>query len=199
MVAAMGERPDNAGVSTIVVVEGPSDRVAIEALAERRGVDLAAAGVRVVVLGGAHRIGTFLDELGRTSDGPRLAGLCDAGEEPVFRRALERSGFGSDLSREEMEQLGFYVCDADLEDELIRALGVASVQEIARANGDLQRFRKLQQMPAWRGRATDEQLRRFIAAGARRKIRYARFLVDALSPESVPRPLDRVLLDAVGG
>ena len=108
-----------------VVVEGVSDQIAIETLADRRRVDLAAAGIRIVRLGGAHRIGSFLDQLGLRSDGPRVAGLCDAGEEPVFRRALERTGFGSDLTRADMEQLGFYVCVADLEDELIRALGAS--------------------------------------------------------------------------
>jgi hypothetical protein len=121
---------------------------------------------------------------------------CDAGEEPVFRGALERFGLGSNLSRARMEQLGFYVCIADLEDELIRALGVAAVEEVVRANGDLRRLRKLQQMPAWRNRATEEQLRRFIGSGARRKIRYARLLVDALDLECVPRPLDRLLIHA---
>jgi hypothetical protein len=95
-----------------------------------------------------------------------------------------------------MEQLGFYVCIADLEDELIRALGVAAVEEVVRANGDLRRLRKLQQMPAWRNRPTEEQLRRFIGSGARRKIRYARLLVDALDLECVPRPLDRLLVHA---
>jgi hypothetical protein len=95
-----------------------------------------------------------------------------------------------------MEQLGFYVCVADLEDELIRAVGATAVEEILRANGDLHRFRTLQQMPAWRGRATEEQLRRFMGSGGRRKIRYARFLVDALDHESAPRPLDQVLTHA---
>ena len=198
MVAAMGLRSDCADARALVVVEGASDQIAIEALAERRGIDLAEARIRVVPLGGAHSIGRFLEELGPPSNGLRLAGFCDAGEAAVFRRALERAGFGSDLSGEEMEQLGFYVCVADLEDELIRALGVAAVEEIVRANGDLQRFRKLQQMPAWRSRATDEQLRRFIGAGAHRKIRYARFLVDALDLDCVPRPLDRVLVHAAG-
>ena len=193
----MGLRFDNAGVSTVVVVEGLSDQLAVQALAERREIDLAAAGVQVVQLGGAHRIGTFLDQLSRTSDGLRLAGLCDAGEEPVFRRALERAGFGRDLTRVRMEQLGFYVCVEDLEDELIRALGAAAVEEIVRANGDIRRFRALQQMPAWRSAATEAQLRRFMGSGAGRKIRYARFLIDALDHESVPRPLDRVLAHAV--
>jgi hypothetical protein len=188
---------DRTGASTVVLVEGPSDQLAIEALAERRGVDLAAAGIRVVRLGGAHRIGTFLDELRRTSDDMRVAGLCDAGEEPVFRRALERARFGCDLTRARMEQLGFYVCVEDLEDELIRALGAAAVEEVVRANGDLRRFRALQQMPAWRDAATEEQLRRFMGSGAGRKIRYARFLIDALDHDSVPRPLDRVLAHAI--
>jgi hypothetical protein len=197
MVAAMGLRSDCDDARALLVVEGVSDQIAIEALAERRGIDLAGARIRVVPLGGAHRIGRFLEELGPRRDGLRLAGLCDAGEAPVFRRALERTGLGSDLSLEAMEQLGFYVCVADLEDELIRALGVAAVEEIVRSNGDLQRFRKLQQMPEWRSRATDAQLRRFIGVGARRKARYARFLVDALDLECIPRPLDGVLGHAV--
>ena len=174
-----------------------SDKIAIEALAARRGVDLAATGVQVVPLGGAHRIGAFLGELDPPSR-LRLSGLCDAGEELVFRRTLERAGLGHDLSRAGMEQLGFYVCVADLEDELIRALGVAAVEEVIRANGDLHRLRALQQMPAWRDRAAEEQLRRFMGSGARRKSRYARLLIDALNLECVPRPLDGVLGHALG-
>src|SRR5262245_24366939 len=105
-----------AETSTVVLVEGVSDQVAIQTLAERRGIDLAAAGVQLVRLGGAHRIARVLAELG---DGPRLTGLCDLGEEPVFRRALERAGLGSNLTRAELERLGFHVCVVDLEDELI--------------------------------------------------------------------------------
>jgi hypothetical protein len=177
----------------LVIVEGESDQAAIEALAERRAIDLAGAGVRIACLGGAHRIGVFLQELGPERESPQLAGLCDAGEEPVFRRALERAGFGFDLTRKDMEQLGFYVCDADLEDELIRALGSARVEEILAANDDLHRFRTLQQMPAWRGRNAEDQLRRFMGSGGRRKIRYARLLVEALDLERIPRALDGVL------
>ena len=177
----------------VVVVEGESDQAAIEALAERRGVDLAASGVSVERLGGAHRIGKFLERFGAREDGVRLAGLCDAGEEPVFRRALERAGFGSGLTRADLERLGFFVCVADLEEELIRALGAPRVEEILRANDDLHRFRTLQQMPAWRDRAIEEQLHRFLGSGGRRKIRYARFLVEALDLARVPRPLDGVL------
>jgi hypothetical protein len=92
-----------------------------------------------------------------------------------------------------MESLGFYVCIVDLEDELIRSLGAASVERIVDAQGELGSFRTLQKQPAWRGRNTEEQLRRFMGSGGSRKIRYARLLVDALDLTQVPRPLDRVL------
>ena len=178
---------------TGVLVEGISDRAVLHALAERRGRDLEAEGTSVVAMGGAHKIGGFLEWLGPRGMDLRLAGLCDAGEEGAFRRALERAGFGPCLTRADMERLGFYVCVADLEDELIRALGAASVEEVARAQGDLHSFRTLQKQPAWRGRRNEEQLRRFLGSGGRRKIRYAELLVGALDLGEMPRPLDGVL------
>ena len=91
-----------------------------------------------------------------------------------------------------MEALGFYVCVADLEDELIRCLGAACVEQVVEAQGELGPFRTFQQQPAWQGRSRQAQLRRFIGTHSGRKIR-ARLLVDALDLASVPRPLDRVL------
>jgi hypothetical protein len=168
----------------VVLVEGTSDQVALRTLAERRGRDLEAEGIAIVPMGGAQSIGRFLDHFGPRGLDVKLAGLCDAAEEREFRRALDRAG---------MEWLGFYVCVVDLEDELIRALGVASVEEVIEAQGELGAFRTLQKQPAWRGRPSEEQLRRFMGSGGRRKIRYARLLVEALEPDRVPRPLDEVL------
>ena len=178
---------------TVVLVEGISDRLALEALAERYGRDLEAERVSIVPIGGAHAIGSFLERFGPRGLDVRLAGLCDAGEEVHFRRGLERAGLGAELTRAGMEALGFFVCVADLEDELIRALGPATVQEVVAANGDLGPFRTLQKQPAWQRRPLAEQLRRFMGSGGRRKTRYARFLVEALALEDVPRPLDAVL------
>jgi hypothetical protein len=176
-----------------VLVEGTSDKLAVETLAERRGRNLKAEGVSVVPIGGAQAIGRFITEFGPQGHDLKLAGLCDAAEESNFQRGLERAGLGSDLTRADLERLGFYVCVADLEDELIRALGAASVEQVVEAQGDLGRFRTLQKQPEWRGRTTEEQLRRFMGSGGRRKIRYAELLVDALDLSHVPRPLDRVL------
>lgn len=179
--------------AAVVLVEGLSDRVALEALAGRRGRDLRAEGVSVVPIGGAQAIGRFLETLGPKGSGVTLAGLCDAGEERDFRRGLERAGLGSQLTRADMERVGFYVCDADLEDELIRALGADAVEAVVEAQGDLRSFRTLQRQAAWQGRRREEQLRRFMGSGGRRKIRYARLLVEALDLDDVPRPLDSVL------
>ena len=177
----------------IVLVEGISDQVALETLAARRGRDLDGERIAVVPIGGAQAIGRFLTRFGPKGSDARLAGLCDAGEEHVFRRSLERAGFGSNLTRVDMERLGFYVCDEDLEDELIRAHGPASVEAVLDSQGDLGPFRTFQKQPAWRGQRVEAQLRRFMTSADRRSIRYARLLVDALDLAQVPRPLDGVL------
>jgi hypothetical protein len=185
------------GIKAVVAVEGVSDQVALEALAARRGTDLRAEGVRIFPIGGATASSSLTTSAPKSA-GLTIAGLCDVGEEPVFRRALESSGFGSSLTRTEMERLGFYVCVADLEDELIRGLGPASVEAVLDSQGDLGSFRTFQKQPAWRGRRIEAQLRRFMASADRRKIRYARLLVDALDPACIPRPLSGVLAHAGG-
>lgn len=185
------------GVSALVLVEGVSDAVALETLAVRRGRDLAAEGAAVVPIGGAQAIGKVLRAIQAGSRGIRLAGLCDAPEEDGFRCALENAGLGRELTREGMEALGFYVCEQDLEDELIRALGPAAVQEVLARNGKLGSFRTFQKQSQWRGRPVESQLRRFFGSSAG-KIKYAGPLVEALDLARVPRPLDGVLAHLQG-
>jgi hypothetical protein len=177
----------------VVLVEGVSDQLALEALAVRRGRNLVAADVSIVPIGGASNIGSFLARLGPQGLNVPLAGLCDAAEADDFRRGLERAGLASNPTRDDMERLGFFICVADLEDELIRALGAAAVEQVLDAQGELQLFRTFQNQPAWRGRPTEEQLRRFLGTHAGRKIQTGASLVNALDLERVPRPLDRVL------
>ncbi|HEY8842117.1 MAG TPA: TOPRIM nucleotidyl transferase/hydrolase domain-containing protein [Candidatus Dormibacteraeota bacterium] len=179
--------------SAVILVEGVSDQFALQALARRRGRNLEVEGISVVPMGGATNIRRFLDLYGPHGFDSRLAGLYDAGEEDDFKRALERSGFGSDLTRAGMEQLGFYACQADLEEELIRALGGAAVERVIAAQDELASLRSLQNQPAWRGRKVEEQLRRFFGSKGSRKSRFGALLVEALDLAQVPRPLDLVL------
>ena len=180
------------GAAGVVLVEGVSDQVALKTLAARRGRDLDAERVFVRPIGGAQAIGKVLRVIRTHGVETRVAGLCDAGEERGFRNALERGGLGSDLTRERMEKVGFFVCDTDLEDELIRALGTEAVEEVLGRNGDLASFRTFQKQPQWHGRSTESQLRRFFGSSAG-KIKYAPLLVEALDLTRVPRPLDGVL------
>ena len=179
--------------SSVVLVEGVSDQLALEALARRRGRNLDAEGISVIPIGGTKNIGSFLDRFGPRGLDVRLAGLCDAAEEGDFQRGLERAGLGTNLTRADMERLGFYVCVADLEDELIRSLGAAAVEQVIDAQGELGLFRSFQKQPAWRGRAPEEQLRRFFGTHSGRKIQSGALLVGALDLNQVPRPLDGVL------
>ena len=183
--------PDDA--TSVVFVEGMSDRAALDTLARRRGRDLLVEGVAVVSIGGSKNIRRFLDRYGPHGRDLAVAGLCDAAEVRDFQRALERAGLGTDLTPLDMEALGFYVCVADLEDELIRAVGAVSIERIFEAQGDLGSFRTFQRQPAQRGRSVDEHLHRFMGTQGGRKIEYAALLVEALDLDRIPRPLDRVL------
>ncbi|MFJ4776718.1 TOPRIM nucleotidyl transferase/hydrolase domain-containing protein [Streptomyces sp. NPDC088762] len=172
------------GVRTAVLLEGASDRAAVEALAARRGRDLAAEGVCVVPMGGAMSIARYAGLLGPPGLGLRLAGLCDEREQGFYERGLERA---------RAPYQGFFVCVSDLEDELIRALGADRVEEILDAEGDLRAWQTFLRQPAQHGRLRQQQLRRFLGTKKGRKIRYGGLLVEALGPDQVPAPLDGLL------
>ena len=133
----------------VVLVEGTSDRRAVETLARRRGRDLEAEGVAVVPMGG---YGNLPRVLGRYRD-VRLAGLYDVGEERHFLRALECD------DRDELERAGFYACTRDLEDELTRAVGPDGMERVLAEQGELRAFRTTRSSPRtapgrWRNSCT---------------------------------------------
>jgi hypothetical protein len=164
----------------VVLVEGTSDRRAVETLARRRGRDLQAEGVAIVPMGGYGNLPRFLEEYRDV----RLAGLYDVGEERHFLRALGRNDRG------ELERAGFYACTRDLEDELTRAVGPKGMERVLADQNELRAFRTYQRQPAHRARPLEEQLHGFMW---NRKQTYAVLLVEALDLERVPRPLDLVL------
>ncbi len=185
-----------ASVGVVILVEGVSDQVAIEALAVRRGRDLLAEGVAVLPIGGAQAIGRYLRQFGPAGEQLVLTGLCDADGFETFRRALAETGVGDPKTISEMASLGFGVCVADLEDELIRAVGPKRVERIVESQGDLRSFRTFQQQPNWRGCRTGDQLRRFFGSKSSRHIRYARLLARSVEVDRVPGPFE-VVLDAI--
>ncbi len=163
-----------------VLVEGTSDRRAVETLARRRGRDLEAEGVAIVPMGGFGSLPRVLEQYHDVL----LAGLYDVGEERHFLRAL------GCRDRAELERVGFYACIRDLEDELTRAVGPEGTERVFAEQDELRAFRTYQKQPAHRARPLEEQLHGFMW---NRKQKYAVLLVEALDLERVPRPLDRVL------
>ena len=199
MVDVAGVPVDLAAVSQarkVVLVEGGSDQAALTVLAQRRGLALGQGGLWIVAMGGATSIGHFLRLLGPRGLDLPLAGLCDASEESYVLGALRRDGLRPVASRDGLEARGFYVCTADLEDELIRAVGGAAVEQIIAACGELRSFRTFQRQPAHRQESVHRQLHRFMGTRSGRKSQYARLLAGAVDPARVPRPLDCVLADA---
>ena len=183
-------------MSTIVLVEGVTDELALTLAARRSGRDLKAEGVSVVPINGAHAIGRFLRQLAGEEPQAKLAGLYDEREEEVVRAALERAGYGRNLDRNELERVGFFVCSADLEDELIRAAGETILFRLIADEGDTQSWHTFQHQQAWHGRPVDQQFRRFIRSVTGRNSRYIRAIVETIEPSQLPRPL-RLLLDYV--
>jgi hypothetical protein len=175
-----------AGARTAVLVEGESDAAAVSVLAGRLGRPLDALGAVVVPMDGITNVRRHLTALGGAAVRPLV--LCDAGEEVVVRRAL---GLPASADAEEH---GVFTCVVDLEDELVRAVGLEAVEAVIAAEGDLRPLRTLRRQPAQRGRPPEEQLHRFIGSISGRKLRYARLLAEAVPLASVPPPLARLVV-----
>jgi hypothetical protein len=210
LMAAAARARQTPGACTVVLVEGMSDRAAVQTLAARSGRELPAEGVFVVPMGGATNIGHFLGLFGPRGFGVRLAGLCDQAEEHDFRRGLERAGLAGGTGTlpggtgtpagglagdpaAALARLGFFVCVADLEDEFIRALGAGRVERLIAAEGESGLFGTFVKQPAHRDEPREQQLHRFLGTRSGRKIRYGHLLAAAVDPARVPGPLAGLL------
>lgn len=163
--------------AAVVLVEGASDAAVLETLARRRGAP--PGDVAIVVLHGYTNLGTALAALAPAAP-DRVAVLCDAGAAAYCRRVAGAA-------------VPVRVCDADLEDELLRALGTARVHAVPDACGELAALHALARQPGRRG--ADENLRRFLSARSGRKTRYGALFAAELDLRALPGPLRRILDD----
>jgi hypothetical protein len=171
-------------VRAVLLVEGVSDREAVLAAARGQGRNLSAEGVDVVPMGGASAIRRHLALVAAHGPGVRVAGLYDLAEQDFFRRAL---------GTPDPATAHFFACAADLEDELIRAVGTAGVEAAVAEHREFQALTTFRRQPAQRDRAPEAQLHRFLGTTSGRKARYARALVERLDPPAVPSPLRDLL------
>ncbi|MBO0847727.1 MAG: hypothetical protein J2P22_20190 [Nocardioides sp.] len=161
----------------------------VRVLCAARGLVESATTYQVREMGGVTNVGHHLRTIQAEAAGRvRVLGLYDAPEERFVLRALRREGYdvsdGADLAG-----LGFVLCDRDLEDELIRALGPSRVEAVLAELGELERFRAFQRQPQWRERDVTDQLHRFAGTASGRKLLLARRLAEELSPDTTPAAL----------
>ena len=178
---AMSGSVEGRSAAVTVLVEGASDRLALEALARRRGDAL--EGVQIVDLGGITNLRGRLLAMGAGG----VLGLYDAAEQGYVARVLATFGIT------DLEAAGFFDCARDLEDEVIRAAGPELVLETLAERGELARFRRFQRQPAQRVRSIQEQLHRFAGTAAGRKSRFAADVIEVLPMDRMPAPLTGLL------
>jgi len=169
----------------VVLVEGYSDRVAILRLAMRLGRDLDAEGVTVISLDGGAGITSHLQLFGKKGLALEILGLCDEDKEAHWQRELQKAQVPA-ADRATMKASGFFVCVKDLEQELIRALGLAEVQAVIAQEGQAVAFTSFSSQPAHIGKPVDEQLRAFLH---RDNTTWVIPLVNALDLKAIPGPL----------
>jgi hypothetical protein len=177
-----------ATIRTLVLVEGDSDAAAVRALADLVRFDLGLHHVQICSAGGVTNFSRVLADFVRTHPGAAFCGMYDVADERHVRRALANAAVPVGVD-EWLEKFAFFACVADLEDELIRALGAAAVERVLDAQAELNSFRRFQAMPQHRREPVHQQLRRFLGTRATRKIRSAQRLVEALDLARLPRPL----------
>lgn len=178
--------------ATLVLLEGPSDVAAVTALLAAQAGGGERSAYELVDLGGVTNVGAHLSRAAEADPSPRVVGLCDAGEARVVLRALQRVGRAI-AEPQELSEEAFFVCERDLEDELIRALGPGRCLEVLEEQGLADRFAAFGRQQAWAGRPLTERLHRFCGVASGRKILLAGAMAAALAPGQVPPPLAGLL------
>jgi len=180
----MATEPD---IRTLVLVEGASDAAAVRAVADLIGCDLGLQHIQICSAGGVTNFPRVLGDLRRQHPKAGICGMYDSADERHVRRALNQASIPIG-AHESLEAFGFFGCVADLEDELIRALGAEGVERVLATQDELHSFRRFQAMPQHRCAPVQQQLRRFLGTRATRKIRSAQSLVAALGCARLPPP-----------
>ena len=163
--------------TVVVLVEGISDQIAVDAMLARsdRGLDDL---VVAVPIGGAQAVDKALARFSERDD-LMVLGLCDYAEANFFAKAFEAHGLDGN----------YFVCNPDLEAELIAAFEPAELEAIIEAQGELKSLRIMQKQAAWRDRRFGEQAHRWIRARALRSSRYASVLIATADEDRLPKPL----------
>lgn len=105
---------------SIAAVEGPSDRIVVERVAELLGIDLDQLGIALFDLGGADNFPFAYELFGPAGFDLRITGLVDEDRRDRWAKSVG-------VAPANFETTGFVVCNPDLEGVYIDTLGVDEV------------------------------------------------------------------------
>ena len=112
----------------VVLVEGASDRIVLQRVAELTECDLDRLGVSVIELAGAGDVGYVLSLFGQNGFQVGLSFLID---QDAVTATAEKLG----VAEADLEAHDVYVCQRDLEDEYVRAIGPPELWEAITRSG----------------------------------------------------------------
>ena len=174
---------------TVILVEGFSDLLAVRTLAERLEINLDATDVSLISLEGETLFKHYLQLLGPQGLQLSLRGLCDADAEAGWIARLSAAGLAV-AGRQELNALGFQVCDPDLEAILLAPLSEAEVEHTFDADGALEAFTAFSQRPENTGTPRAALYEQFVK---KEKIRWAPLLAAAIPLTAIPAPVAATL------
>jgi hypothetical protein len=147
----------------------------------------------ILVEGTSDRSRSRRSPRGSGSSGPRSSCSAARTRSPTTSRSHRATPPRRPLRRERgalfrryLEEV--FVCEPDLEGELIRALGTDKALALADPS-----FATLQKQPEYRDQPLETQLRRYLSGRSGNKLRYARLFVEALDLTQIPAPLQGVI------
>jgi hypothetical protein len=174
---------------TVIFVEGFSDYLAVRTLADTLGVNLDAGGISLLSLEGADLLKHYLSLLGPSGLNVAMRGLCDLDKEAEWAQLLVDAGLAI-ASRADLNHAGFQVCEADLEDELVTAIGEVAAVEVVSQAGESSKFETFKQQPTNAGLSDRGLLLAFIR---KRKIKWAPLLAASVESDDIPTPIADLL------
>lgn len=170
---------------TVILVEGPGDRLALRVAAKALGLDLDAAAISVIELDGADLFGTMRTLLGPGGLGLRIIGLCDADREGRWADVVLGVGTYA-RDRATLTQHGVFVLDPDLEGVLVDALGESRVEAVIDADSAASALATFRQQPSQANYTSRQQLVRYVKKG---KARWPPLLMADCAADELPSPV----------
>jgi len=130
-------------IRTLVLAESDRDGAAVRALAGLIGCDLGLHHIQIWSAAGVTNFPRVLADFVHTHPMADFCGMYDVADERHVRRAFARAAIPI-AAHESLESFSFFACVADLEDELIRALGTKAVEHVLEAQAELNTFQRFQ-------------------------------------------------------